>query len=49
MILSLQIEFSYGQCITDLQLVGASFVDGQGRALCVTGYDSNEIIFYVQG
>ncbi|GFR95756.1 WD repeat-containing protein 54 [Elysia marginata] len=42
-----QIEFRHSECLTDLQLMGAQFVDGQGKALCVTGYDSSEIQFFV--
>lgn len=42
-----QIEFRHSECLTDLQLMGAQFVDGQGKALCVTGYDSNEIQFFI--
>ncbi|GFO36909.1 WD repeat-containing protein 54 [Plakobranchus ocellatus] len=42
-----QIEYRHGECLADLQLVGGQFVDGQGKALCVTGYDSNEINFFV--
>ncbi|BFZ00999.1 hypothetical protein BsWGS_04038 [Bradybaena similaris] len=43
-----QIEFCHGESVKNAQLVGGSFVDGQGRALCVTGYDTNEIVFFVQ-
>ncbi|KAK3762896.1 hypothetical protein RRG08_051049 [Elysia crispata] len=42
-----QIEFRHSECLSDLQLVGGQFVDGQGKALCITGYDSNEIQFFV--
>jgi len=44
-----QIEHRHSECVGDLQLVGAHFVDKQGRALCITGYDNNEIQFYVKG
>ncbi|KAK7488695.1 hypothetical protein BaRGS_00019992 [Batillaria attramentaria] len=43
-----QIEYKHAENVTDLQLVGGKFVDPQGRALCLTGYDHNEIVFYVQ-
>ncbi|XP_005088939.1 WD repeat-containing protein 54 [Aplysia californica] len=44
-----QIEHRYSECVTDLQLVGGNFVDKQGRAVCITGYDSNEIQFFIKG
>ena len=43
-----QIEFKYGETVTDLQLVGAKFVHDAGRAFCVTGYDSSDLVFFVQ-
>ncbi|ESO98292.1 hypothetical protein LOTGIDRAFT_203718 [Lottia gigantea] len=43
-----QIQHKYQEIVEDLQLVGGSFVDSQGRALCLTGYDNSEIHFYVQ-
>ncbi|CAG5133572.1 unnamed protein product [Candidula unifasciata] len=43
-----QIEFCHGETVKNSQLVGGRFVDGQGRALCVTGYDSSEITFFVR-
>lgn len=42
------IEFKYGETVTDLQLVGAKFVHDAGRAFCVTGYDSSDLVFFVQ-
>ena len=46
--LCFQIEFKYGECVTDLQLVGAKFVHDSGRGFCVTGYDNSDLIFFVQ-
>ncbi|KAL8572681.1 hypothetical protein ACOMHN_049810 [Nucella lapillus] len=43
-----QLEYQHSENVADLQLVGGKFVDPQGRALCLTGYDNNEIIFYVK-
>ncbi|CAL1530198.1 unnamed protein product [Lymnaea stagnalis] len=43
-----QIEFRHSECVSDLQLVGGQFVDDQGRVLCVTGYDSADINFYIR-
>ncbi|XP_076461073.1 WD repeat domain 54-like [Babylonia areolata] len=43
-----QLEYQHSENVTDLQLVGGKFVDPQGRALCLTGYDHNEIIFFVK-
>ncbi|KAK7011061.1 WD repeat-containing protein 54 [Biomphalaria glabrata] len=43
-----QIEYRHAECVTDLQLVGGQFVDDQGKVICVTGYDCNEIIFFVK-
>lgn len=41
-----QLEHKFSECVTDLQLQGAKFITNDGRAFGVTGYDSNEIIFY---
>ncbi|XP_059169121.1 WD repeat-containing protein 54-like [Physella acuta] len=43
-----QIEFRHSECVPDLQLVGAKFIDEKGGALCVTGYDSSDILFFVR-
>ncbi|XP_046558420.1 WD repeat-containing protein 54-like [Haliotis rubra] len=43
-----QIQYRHSDTVTDVQLVGGQFVDGQGRALCLTGYDCSEIVFFVQ-
>ena len=47
-ILCLQLEYKHSENVADLQLTGGRFVDPQGRALCLTGFDHNEIVFYVQ-
>ncbi|XP_041370072.1 WD repeat-containing protein 54-like [Gigantopelta aegis] len=43
-----EIKYVTAENVPNLQLVGGQFVDKQGRAFCVTGYDNNEIIFYIQ-
>ncbi|XP_025094587.1 WD repeat-containing protein 54-like isoform X2 [Pomacea canaliculata] len=43
-----RLEYKHAENVTDIQLTGGKFVDAQGRALCLTGYDHNEIIFYVK-
>lgn len=42
----LQIEHKFSDCVTDVQLQGARFISTDGRAFAVTGYDSNELMFY---
>ena len=42
----LQIEHKFSQSITDVQLQGGKFITEDGRAIGVTGYDSNEIVFF---
>lgn len=46
--LSLQIVHMYNECVTDTQICGAKFCDGDGYAFAVTGYDLSEIIRYTQ-
>lgn len=41
------LDYKYAENVTDLQLTGGRFVDVNGRALCLTAYDHNEIIFYI--
>ncbi|KAK3590023.1 hypothetical protein CHS0354_041048 [Potamilus streckersoni] len=41
-----ELEFKFAECVTDLQLVGAQFVDENGKAFAVTGYDSPDLIFF---
>ncbi|KAL3863915.1 hypothetical protein ACJMK2_005636 [Sinanodonta woodiana] len=43
-----ELEFKFADCVTDLQLVGAQFVDDNGKAFAVTGYDSPDLIFFSQ-
>ncbi|XP_070212423.1 WD repeat-containing protein 54-like isoform X2 [Littorina saxatilis] len=42
------IEYKHAEHVSDLQLTGGRFVDPQGRALCLTGFDHNEVVFYIQ-
>ncbi|RXN16220.1 WD repeat-containing 54 [Labeo rohita] len=42
------IEHMYNECVTDTQICGAKFCDGDGYAFAVTGYDLSEIIRYTQ-
>ncbi len=39
-------DLKFAECVTDLQLQGAKFVHDDGRAFALTGYDSNELIFF---
>uniref|UniRef100_A0A671RHK3 WD repeat-containing protein 54-like n=1 Tax=Sinocyclocheilus anshuiensis TaxID=1608454 RepID=A0A671RHK3_9TELE len=45
---SVEIEHMYNECVTDTQICGAKFCDGDGYAFAVTGYDLSEIIRYTQ-
>ncbi|KAJ8286916.1 hypothetical protein GJAV_G00044860 [Gymnothorax javanicus] len=45
---SVEIEHLYSECVTDTQICGAKFCDGDGYAFAVTGYDLSEIIRYTQ-
>ncbi|KAI5613142.1 WD repeat-containing protein 54, partial [Silurus asotus] len=45
---SVEIEHLYNECVTDTQICGAKFCDGDGYAFAVTGYDLSEIIRYTQ-
>ena len=38
----------YNECVTDTQICGAKFCDGDGYAFGVTGYDLTEIVRYTQ-
>lgn len=42
------IEFKFGECITDQQLVGAQFIHPAGRGFVVSGYDSSDLNFFLQ-
>ncbi|CAH1784998.1 unnamed protein product [Owenia fusiformis] len=41
-----QISHKFHECVPDMQLQGGRFVSPDGGAFCVTGYDSNELIFF---
>ncbi|OWF43963.1 WD repeat-containing protein 54-like [Mizuhopecten yessoensis] len=43
-----EIEFSFGESVTDLQLCGGQFVHKAGMGFCVTGYDSSDLVFYLR-
>ncbi|KAI8490742.1 WD repeat-containing protein 54-like [Branchiostoma floridae x Branchiostoma belcheri] len=43
-----EVEHVHSECVTDIQLCGAKFTSPEGKAFAVTGYDTNEIIYYVQ-
>ncbi|XP_061585938.1 WD repeat-containing protein 54 [Cololabis saira] len=45
---SVEIAHLHNECVTDTQICGAKFCDGDGYAFAVTGYDLSEIIRYVQ-
>ncbi|TSN86104.1 WD repeat-containing protein 54 [Bagarius yarrelli] len=45
---SVEMEHLYNECVTDTQICGAKFCDGDGYAFAVTGYDLSEIIRYTQ-
>ncbi|XP_060763150.1 WD repeat-containing protein 54 [Neoarius graeffei] len=45
---TVEIEHLYNECVTDTQICGAKFCDGDGHAFAVTGYDLSEIIRYTQ-
>lgn len=41
-----EIEYLFGECVTDQQLVGGMFNNDDAKSFGVTGYDSSEITFY---
>lgn len=43
------ISLAHQECITDVQLCGAKFVNKDGHSFCVTGYDANEIVCFTRG
>ncbi|CAL8346755.1 unnamed protein product [Lota lota] len=45
---TVEISHMYNECVTDTQICGAKFCDGDGYAFAVTGYDLSEIIRYTQ-
>lgn len=46
--ISSQVAHLHNECVTDTQICGAKFCDGDGYAFAVTGYDLSEIIRYTQ-
>lgn len=46
--ISSQVAHLHNECVTDTQICGAKFCDGDGYAFAVTGYDLNEIMRYTQ-
>uniref|UniRef100_A0A8C5NHS7 WD repeat-containing protein 54 beta-propeller domain-containing protein n=1 Tax=Gouania willdenowi TaxID=441366 RepID=A0A8C5NHS7_GOUWI len=45
---TVEVAHLHNECVTDTQICGAKFCDGDGYAFAVTGYDLSEIIRYVQ-
>uniref|UniRef100_A0A3Q0SHD2 WD repeat domain 54 n=1 Tax=Amphilophus citrinellus TaxID=61819 RepID=A0A3Q0SHD2_AMPCI len=45
---SVEVAHLHNECVTDTQICGAKFCDGDGYAFAVTGYDLSEIIRYIQ-
>ncbi|KAF7200081.1 WD repeat-containing protein 54 isoform X1 [Nothobranchius furzeri] len=45
---SMEVAHLHNECVTDTQICGAKFCDGDGYAFVVTGYDLSEIIRFVQ-
>uniref|UniRef100_A0A3P8NW16 WD repeat-containing protein 54 beta-propeller domain-containing protein n=1 Tax=Astatotilapia calliptera TaxID=8154 RepID=A0A3P8NW16_ASTCA len=45
---SVEVAHLHNECVTDTQICGARFCDGDGYAFAVTGYDLSEIIRYIQ-
>ncbi|XP_060073028.1 WD repeat-containing protein 54-like [Ylistrum balloti] len=43
-----EIEFCFGESVTDMQLCGGQFVHKAGMGFCVTGYDSSDLVFYLK-
>ncbi len=43
-----QVSLEYSDSVTDVQLTGAKFLDKDGKAFGVTGYDLNEIVVFKQ-
>ncbi|XP_064600424.1 LOW QUALITY PROTEIN: WD repeat-containing protein 54-like [Liolophura sinensis] len=43
-----EIQHKFSECVTDLQLAGGQFIEPAGRAFCVTGYDSPELVFFAK-
>ncbi|XP_034025960.1 WD repeat-containing protein 54 [Thalassophryne amazonica] len=45
---NVEVAHLHNECVTDTQICGAKFCDGDGYAFAVTGYDLSEIICYTQ-
>uniref|UniRef100_A0A3Q3WEQ2 WD repeat-containing protein 54 beta-propeller domain-containing protein n=1 Tax=Mola mola TaxID=94237 RepID=A0A3Q3WEQ2_MOLML len=45
---SVEVAHLHNECVTDTQICGAKFCDGDGYAFAVTGYDLSEIIRFTQ-
>ncbi|XP_068594796.1 WD repeat-containing protein 54 [Brachionichthys hirsutus] len=45
---TVEVAHLHNECVTDTQICGAKFCDGEGYAFAVTGYDLSEIIRYTQ-
>uniref|UniRef100_A0A673CIP9 WD repeat-containing protein 54 beta-propeller domain-containing protein n=1 Tax=Sphaeramia orbicularis TaxID=375764 RepID=A0A673CIP9_9TELE len=45
---TVEVAHLHNECVTDTQICGAKFCDGDGYAFAVTGYDLSEIIRYTQ-
>ncbi|XP_068167428.1 WD repeat-containing protein 54 [Antennarius striatus] len=45
---TVEVAHLHNECVTDTQICGAKFCDGDGSAFAVTGYDLSEIIRYTQ-
>ncbi|XP_076015813.1 WD repeat-containing protein 54 [Genypterus blacodes] len=45
---TVEVAHLYNECVTDTQICGAKFCDGEGCAFAVTGYDLSEIVRYTQ-
>ncbi|XP_072023937.1 WD repeat domain 54-like [Amphiura filiformis] len=43
-----KVSLEYSDSVTDVQLTGAKFMDSDGKAFGVTGYDLNEIVVFKQ-
>uniref|UniRef100_H3DDC0 WD repeat domain 54 n=1 Tax=Tetraodon nigroviridis TaxID=99883 RepID=H3DDC0_TETNG len=45
---SVEVAHLHNECVTDTQICGAKFCDGDGHAFAVTGYDLSEILRYTR-
>ncbi|XP_054766341.1 WD repeat-containing protein 54-like isoform X1 [Lytechinus pictus] len=44
-----KVSLAYQECITDIQLCGAKFLDKEGHSFCVSGYDAPEVVCFTKG